>query len=72
LQHHPRADSVGLSHQIAGIAEREGYDPRSGLQCITKGLRIQTLKSASPPAAANSDTSVPNFVMAPMRRDRQC
>jgi hypothetical protein len=27
LQHHPRADRVGLAHQIAGIAEREGDDP---------------------------------------------
>jgi hypothetical protein len=29
LQHHPCADSVGLPHLIAGIAEREGDDPRA-------------------------------------------
>jgi hypothetical protein len=44
LQHHARADSVGLLHQIAGIAEREGDDPRPRLQRIAKYLRIQGLR----------------------------
>jgi hypothetical protein len=45
LQHHPRADSVGLRHQIAGIAEREGDNPRSRPQRVAKYLRIQGLRS---------------------------
>jgi hypothetical protein len=44
LQHHPRADSVGLLHQIAGIAEREGDDPRPRFQRVAKHLRIQGLR----------------------------
>jgi hypothetical protein len=44
LQHYPRADSVRLPHQIAGIAEREGDDSRPRLQGIAKGLCIQGLR----------------------------
>jgi len=43
LQHHLRADSVSLPHQVAGIAEREGDDPRPCLQGVTKRFCIQAL-----------------------------
>jgi hypothetical protein len=46
LQHHPRADIVGLPHQIAGIAEREGYDPRPSLQRVAKYLRIHLVNDS--------------------------
>jgi hypothetical protein len=45
LQHHARADIMGLPHQIARIAEREGDHCRPSRQRLAKHLGVQRLRN---------------------------